>query len=66
MRTTVAGEPARAVDYLFATATGLLHLRQVYVEHQGWIYVITYTASTTAYTASMPALAQVVNSWRWS
>jgi hypothetical protein len=63
---TVGGEPALAVDYLNGPATRRLHLRQVFVEHRGWTYVITYTASSTAYAASMPALAQVMSSWRWS
>jgi hypothetical protein len=63
---TVAGEPAQAVDYLYGSATRLLHLRQVIVEHGGWTYVVTYTASSTAYEASLPALAQVISSWRWT
>jgi hypothetical protein len=62
---TVGGESARALDYLYGPATRRLHLRQVIVEHQGWIYVITYTASSTGYTASLPALAHVISSWRW-
>ena len=32
----------------------------------GWTYVITYTASSTGYQASLPALAQVISSWRWT
>ena len=63
---TVAGEPARAVDYQYGPATRRLHLRQVIVEHAGWIYVITYAASSKGYAASLPALAQVIHSWRWS
>jgi hypothetical protein len=63
---TVAGEPAQAVDYVYGSATRLLHLRQVIVEHGGWTYVITYTASSTGYQASLPALAQVISSWRWT
>jgi len=63
---TVAGEPAQAVDYLYGSATRLLHLRQVIVEHGGWTYVITYTASSTGYQASLPALSQVISSWRWT
>jgi len=51
---TVAGEPAQAVDYVYGSATRLLHLRQVIVEHGGWTYVITYTASSTGYQASLP------------
>jgi hypothetical protein len=41
-------------------------LRQVIVEHRGWIYVVTYTASATTYTASLPALAQMLSSWHWT
>jgi hypothetical protein len=63
---TVAGEPAQAVDYVYGSATRLLHLRQVIVEHGGWTYVITYTASSTGYQASLPALARVISSWRWT
>lgn len=63
---TVAGEPAQAVDYVYGSATRLLHLRQVIVEHGGWTYVITYTASSTGYQASLPALSQVISSWRWT
>lgn len=63
--TTVDGEPARVIDYVHGSASQLLHLRQVIVEHQGWIYVITYSARSTAYTASLPALAQVISSWHW-
>ena len=65
-RTTVGGASARVLDYLYGPATRRLHLRQVIMEHQGWIYVITYTASSTGYTASLPALARVISSWRWS
>jgi hypothetical protein len=65
-RTTVAGEPARVVDYLNGPAAQRLHLRQVIVEHRGWIYVVTYTASATTYTASLPALAQMLSSWHWT
>jgi hypothetical protein len=63
---TVAGEPARVLDYQYGPATRRLHLRQVIVEHAGWIYVITYTASSSGYAASLPALTQMINSWRWS
>lgn len=62
---TVGGEPARAVDYQYGPATRRLHLRQVITEHGGWVYVITYTASSTGYAASLPALAHVIGSWRW-
>jgi transcriptional regulator of NAD metabolism len=51
------------VDYLHDPATQLLRLRQVIVEHRGWIYAVTYTAPSTTYSASLPALAQVISSW---
>lgn len=63
---TVGGEPARVVDYLNGSATPSLHLRQVVVEDRGWIYVVTYTAPSTTYTANLPALAQVISSWHWT
>lgn len=63
---TVAGEPARVVDYLYDAPTPHLRLRQVMLEHQGWIYVVTYTAPATAYTADLPALAQMISSWHWT
>lgn len=62
----VDGAPARVLDYVHGPATQLLHLRQVIVEHRGWIYVITYTAPSSTYAASLPALAQVISSWHWT
>lgn len=63
---TVGGEPARELDYAHGPTTQLLHVRQVIVEHRGWIYVITYTASSTTYAAGRPSLAEVISSWRWT
>lgn len=63
---TVAGEPARVVDYLYDAPSPHLRLRQVMLEHQGWIYVVTYTAPATTYTADLPALAKVISSWHWT
>lgn len=63
---TVDGEPARVIDYLNSSGAALLHVRQVIVEHRGWIYVVTYTASSTMYTANLSALTQVISSWHWA
>ena len=63
---TVGGEPAGVIDYLNNLGTRRLHVRQVIVEHRGWIYVVTYTAAPRAYTASLTALTQVISSWQWT
>jgi hypothetical protein len=63
---TVGGEQARAVDYLNApTGNRLLHQRQVFVAHQGWIYTITYSAIPRAYEVRVRALDAVIAAWRW-
>jgi hypothetical protein len=63
---TVGGEPARAVDYLNApTGNRVLHQRQVFVAHGGWIYTITYSAIPSAYDANVAALDAVTAAWRW-
>jgi hypothetical protein len=62
----VGGEPARVVDY-FNTPSGgpVLHQRQVFVAHAGWIYTITYSAIPSAYGANVGALDAVTSAWRW-
>jgi hypothetical protein len=63
---SVGGEPARSVDYLNTPAgTRELHQRQVFVEHGGSIYTITYTALPAAYAASIGAMDQLFKSWTW-
>jgi hypothetical protein len=63
---TVGGEPAKSVDYLNTPAgTRELHQRQVFVQHGGSIYTITYTALPAAYTASAAAMDQVLHGWNW-
>jgi hypothetical protein len=65
-RLTLGGEPARAVDYLNApTGNSVLHQRQVFVIHGGWIYTITYSALPSAYVAHVRALDAVTSAWRW-
>jgi hypothetical protein len=65
--TTVDRDPARAFAYSNAPLNGkLLHQRQVFVIHAGWAYSITYSALPgAAYSASLPALHQVIADWRW-
>jgi hypothetical protein len=63
---TVGGEQARSVDYLNTPAgTRELHQRQVFVQHGGSIYTITYTALPAAYAASSGAMDQLLNRWTW-
>jgi hypothetical protein len=63
---TVGGEAAKSVDYLNTPAgTRELHQRQVFVQHGGSIYTITYTALPDAYAASAGAMDQVLKSWTW-
>lgn len=62
---TVDGAPARAFGYLVSYGRAL-HQRQVYVIHDGWGYVITYTALPGGqYHGSLPALSEALRSWRW-
>lgn len=63
---TVGGRPARSVDYLGSPAgTRELHQRQVFVEHGGSIYTITYTALPASYAASAGAMDEVLKNWVW-
>jgi hypothetical protein len=64
---TVAGAPARAFGYRASFATArVLHYRQVYVIHDGWGYVITYSALPGAqYDESVSALSATLESWEW-
>jgi hypothetical protein len=64
--TSVSGEPARSLSYLNSPSGRLLHQRQIFVIHNGWAYVITYTASAaTQYAKWLPALAQFIAGWHW-
>lgn len=64
---TVAGAPARAFGYRasFAT-TKALQYRQAYVVHDGWGYVVTFSALPgTQYDESVSALSESLESWEW-
>jgi hypothetical protein len=64
---TVGGAPARAFGYHAPLgATRILHYRQAYVIHDGWGYVVTYSALPGAqYKASFSALNEALASWEW-
>ena len=64
---TVAGAPARAFDYLASFGGArILHDRQVFAIHDGWGYVVTYSALPgTQYRGSLPALSECLASWHW-
>jgi hypothetical protein len=65
-RLTVGGSSARSVDYLGSPGGHRLHLRQVFVLHQGWIYTITYTALPNTYQAHAGSMDQVLEGWTWT
>ncbi len=63
---TVAGAPARALDYRATFGGRRLHDRQVYAVRDGWGYVVTYSALPgSQYLAIVSALNEFVASWRW-
>ena len=63
---TVGGALARSVDYQGLPGDQLLHLRQVFVLHGGWIYTITYTALPNTYQAHVGAVDELIGRWIWS
>jgi hypothetical protein len=63
---SVDGDAARAYDYLNPLDGKTVRQRQVYVIHDGWAYVMTYSAlSGSQYQGSLSALGQVLSGWRW-
>ncbi len=57
---------ARGVDYLNRPAGGPpLHQYQVYALHNNLAYTVTYTALSSRYRSSLPAMQQVLAAWRW-
>jgi hypothetical protein len=63
---TVGGTPARSVDYLGSPAGHVLHLAQVFILHNNWIYTVTYTALPSTYQAHLSALQQLLGGWVWT
>jgi len=65
--TTVAGQPARELDYIAAPLRRVqLHIRQVFVVNNSFAYTITYTALPSTYSSQLSALDQVLSAWRWT
>jgi hypothetical protein len=64
---TIGGDRARVVDYINRSSGGpLLHQRQAFVVHDGWIYTITLSALPSTYAANLGALNRVAAAWRWT
>lgn len=60
------GAPGRSVGYLNAPSTGqAVHQLQVFAIHGRWIYTVTYTALSSSYAGTLPALTKVLAAWRW-
>ena len=62
---SVDGEPAVAVDYVVPAEGRETHVRQVFVNHGQWVYVITASSVTTQYATNSGALDEVTGYWRW-
>jgi hypothetical protein len=62
---TLDGAPARSVDYLNVVGTRPIHQLQVFAVHKSRIYTVTYTALSSRYASSLPAMQQVLAAWRW-
>jgi TM2 domain-containing membrane protein YozV len=71
---TVGGEAAVAVHFAYRDDTPAATVddhTEVWVIHQGWLYVLIYSVSTTRqdtsdlYAAKHPDFCTVVASWRW-
>jgi hypothetical protein len=62
----IAGDPARAYDYLTTIDGKNVRQRQVLVIHDGWVYIVTYSAlNKSQYQGSLSALGQMLSRWRW-
>lgn len=60
------GAPGRSVDYLNGPIAGHeVHQLQVFAIHGNSIYTVTYTGLSSRYTATLPAMTQVLAAWRW-
>jgi len=66
-RLSVGGEPALAVDYYVSPGGGQgeAHLRQVFVSHGKWVYIIRASAVITQDAVSLRALDEVISNWQW-
>lgn len=64
--TEIAGGPARVVDNISGPKGKMLAHRQVYFEHRGWIYVISYAALPSTFHLGVKGLGQIVTAWQWT
>ncbi|HEX4033087.1 MAG TPA: hypothetical protein VHX66_01475 [Solirubrobacteraceae bacterium] len=63
---TIGGAPARAFSFAASFGGGkVLHDRQAYVIHDGWGYVVTFSALPSQYAGSVSAFSECLTSWRW-
>lgn len=65
-RARIAHGPARVVDYISGPKGKQLAHRQIYFEHRGWLYVISYGALPSTFSLGVKGLTQMVNAWRWT
>jgi hypothetical protein len=63
---SVAGEPARALDYVVGASGGAQHLIIVLVGHGEWLYSIRAGASPVQYQSLNTALGEVIRNWHWT
>jgi hypothetical protein len=61
---TVDGVPAYAVDYL-GEEKPHEHVREVMVQHGGWVFLIRDFALPKQYAASVEAQDEVIRNWHW-
>lgn len=62
---TLGGEPALEYSFTDQQAGRTLHQRQTIALHDGSGYVVTYTALTDAYEASLNDADAIIESWQW-
>jgi hypothetical protein len=63
---SVAGEPARAVDYVVGASARAQHLIIVLVGHGEWLYSIRAGASPVQYQSLNTAFGEVIRNWHWT
>lgn len=63
---TVDRQPARVFGFINPLGGLVLHQRQIIVVHAGWVYVVTDTALSARFTASVTALHAITSAWHWN
>lgn len=64
-RVSVDGEPALAVDYVEPAEGRETHVREVFVNHGGWVYIIQASSTATQFATNSGALEETIAHWRW-